>query len=635
MIDLGRVKPGSTIRFPFGSYTGSTGASSATTNYAAADIQIYKDGGTTQRASASGITATADFDGLTGINIGAIDLSDNTTADFYAAGSEYIVVVADVTIDGQTVRFPAARFVIGMDEAVLDTTIATLASQTSFTLTAGSADNNAYVGCVAYIHDAASAVQCAMGVVSAYTGSTKTVTLAADPGIFTMAAKDNISLFFRSSVHAFGGAAVTARDIGASVLLSSGTGTGQLDFTSGVAKANVTQYGGSSGTFASGRPEVNMTHIAGSAVSTTSAQLGVNVVQLSGDATAADNAEAFFDGTGYAGTNNVIPTVTTVNGLAANVITAAATAADFGAEIADAVWDEATSGHTTAGTTGKALTDAGSAGDPWGTALPGAYGAGTAGKIIGDNINATVSSRASQTTADAIETDTQDIQTRLPAALSSTGFMKADFLAIGSLALVSGTSDAGGSTTTMVDAARTEADDYWNGAYIYFTSGAVAGQSFRVTDFVASSDTFTFSPAAAATIGSGINYVILNIVNDGDGATVLEIATGVRDELSTELGVINTITAEFAALPTASEINAEVVDALNVDTYAEPGQASPGANVSLATKINYLYKAWRNKKTQSATEFDLYADDGTTVDQKSTVSDSGTVMTRGEIVSGP
>lgn len=39
-----------------------------------------------------------------------------------------------------------------------------------------------------------------------------------------------------------------------------------------------------------------------------------DAVRLSGDATAADNAEAFFDGTGYAGTNNVIPTVTTLTG---------------------------------------------------------------------------------------------------------------------------------------------------------------------------------------------------------------------------------------------------------------------------------------------------------------------------------
>jgi hypothetical protein len=38
------------------------------------------------------------------------------------------------------------------------------------------------------------------------------------------------------------GTALTGRDIGASVLLSSGTGTGQLDFTSGVVKANLWQY---------------------------------------------------------------------------------------------------------------------------------------------------------------------------------------------------------------------------------------------------------------------------------------------------------------------------------------------------------------------------------------------------------
>lgn len=38
----------------------------------------------------------------------------------------------------------------------------------------------------------------------------------------------------------------------------------------------------------------------------------VNVAQISGDSVAADNAEAFFDGTGYAGTNNVIPTTTNV-----------------------------------------------------------------------------------------------------------------------------------------------------------------------------------------------------------------------------------------------------------------------------------------------------------------------------------
>lgn len=61
------------------------------------------------------------------------------------------------------------------------------------------------------------------------------------------------------------------------------------------------------------------------------------------------------------------------------------------AEIADGVWDEATAGHATVGTTGKALIDAGSAGDPWSTELPDAYDPGTAGYILGTNLDGKVS----------------------------------------------------------------------------------------------------------------------------------------------------------------------------------------------------------------------------------------------------
>lgn len=63
-------------------------------------------------------------------------------------------------------------------------------------------------------------------------------------------------------------------------------------------------------------------------------------------------------------------------------------------EIEDAVWDATLANHLDSGSTGAGLNAAGAAGDPWSTALPGAYGSGTAGKIIGDNINATISSRA-------------------------------------------------------------------------------------------------------------------------------------------------------------------------------------------------------------------------------------------------
>ena len=61
------------------------------------------------------------------------------------------------------------------------------------------------------------------------------------------------------------------------------------------------------------------------------AMLGVNVSQISEDTTAATNAEAFFDGTGYAGTGNTIPTVTSVT----NQVTADTTAISGSTAAAD------------------------------------------------------------------------------------------------------------------------------------------------------------------------------------------------------------------------------------------------------------------------------------------------------------
>ena len=56
--------------------------------------------------------------------------------------------------------------------------------------------------------------------------------------------------------------------------------------------------------------------------------------------------------------------------------------------VANAVWDAVAADHVNAGSTGEALGAAGAAGDPWITALPGAYGAGSAGKLIGDLLEA-------------------------------------------------------------------------------------------------------------------------------------------------------------------------------------------------------------------------------------------------------
>jgi hypothetical protein len=83
------------------------------------------------------------------------------------------------------------------------------------------------------------------------------------------------------------------------------------------------------------------------------------------------------------------------------------------------------------------------------------------------------------------------------------------------------------------------------------------------------------------------------------------------------------------------DVNAEVVDCLNVDTYAEPGQEAPAATNTLVKKIGYLFKFLRNRISTIATTIKVYADDGTTVDQKSTISDDLTTFERGEFGTGP
>lgn len=106
--------------------------------------------------------------------------------------------------------------------------------------------------------------------------------------------------------------------------------------------------------------------------------------------------------------------------IAANAIGASELATDAVSEIAAGVWDLATSGHTTSGTFGEAMNAAGSAGDPWTTSLPGSYTSGQAGYIVGTNLNATVSSRASQTSLDTlddyVDTEVATIVTQTSAA---------------------------------------------------------------------------------------------------------------------------------------------------------------------------------------------------------------------------
>ena len=115
MFVLGDVPVDDTLYCPFDTFD-SDGASVTITGLAVTDIEIYKDGSATTRASDNGYalldTDGIDFAGAVGLHGFSVDLSNNSDASFYAAGSTYWINVDAITVDSQTVRF-TYHFTIG------------------------------------------------------------------------------------------------------------------------------------------------------------------------------------------------------------------------------------------------------------------------------------------------------------------------------------------------------------------------------------------------------------------------------------------------------------------------------------------------------------------------------------------
>lgn len=133
----------------------------------------------------------------------------------------------------------------------------------------------------------------------------------------------------------------------------------------------------------------------------------------------------------------------------------------------------------------------------------------------------------------------------------------------------------------------------------------------------------------AGTFGEGVASVQGNVTGSTASVTgaVGSVAGNVSGNVTGSVGSL--------ASQAKTDVNNEVLDVLTVDTFTEPGQGAPGVNISLKDKIGYLYKAFRNKITQTSTTLSIFADDQTTVDHKSTTSDDSTTYTRGELSTGP
>lgn len=342
------------------------------------------------------------------------------------------------------------------------------------------------------------------------------------------------------NVTTIAGTAQTARDLGASVLLSTGTGTGQLDFTSGVVKANATQLLGTAwltpGT--AGTPDVNAKLHGGTAQ--TGRDIGASVLLSNGTGTgqvklasgylaitwadvAAPTTTVDLSGTTIKTTQKVdvdtIKTNPVVNGgtitfpttatlasttnITAGTITTATTATNlttnndktgYGLSSAavQAIWDALSSALTTANSIGKRLVD---------------YLTGDIYARVGAPAGASVSADVA-----AIQAKT----TNLPAAPASTtnitaatgidvtkwagttaatpktaGVPVVDWIPSG---YRSNTAQAGAAGTITLDASASATTNFYKYVLIQILSGTGAGQSRICTAYNGSTKVATVVP---------------------------------------------------------------------------------------------------------------------------------------------
>lgn len=79
----------------------------------------------------------------------------------------------------------------------------------------------------------------------------------------------------------------------------------------------------------------------------------------------------------------------------------------------------------------------------------------------------------------------------------------------------------------------------------------------------------------------------------------------------------------------------EIRDSIKNRVITLPGQVAPPLGPTEDELLGWLYKVVRNRKRQSATLWELYADDESTVDAKATISDDGSLAIVQEIEVGP
>lgn len=272
------------------------------------------------------------------------------------------------------------------------------------------------------------------------------------------------------------------------------------------------------------------------------------------------------------------------------------------------IWSEAIPGSYGAGTAAAKLNSASSAGDPWATALPGSYAAGTAGNILGNRLDAAISSRmatftyTTPPTAAAISTQVWSETTRLLTAGTN-------------IVLAKGTGITGFNDITS--------QSVWDVlASSVSLTNSIGLQLKTNVDATISSRLATSSYTAPLTAGATASAVwdallASYTVNNSFGQRILRSSTSQSTCAVTGSNHIASDVHQMqpdvvTASAVASDATAEIADRVLGRTIS--GGADGGRTVTSALRI------LRNKFTAASTTLTVYAEDDVTTAWTSTLS---------------
>lgn len=298
--------------------------------------------------------------------------------------------------------------------------------------------------------------------------------------------------------------------------------------------------------------------------------------------------------------------------LADGAITAAKIASDAitDAKVASDVTIASVTNPVTVGTnndkTGYRLSSTGVQ-DIWDALTSALSTVGSVGKLLADNINTTISSRLASASYSA-PPSVSAIRTEMDN--NSAKLANLDEPVSSRLASAS---------YSAPPSAATIASTVWASSVRSLTTyGSLIGDIWSYA-----TRTLTSSGAGGATAAEVWEYATRTL------STAPPTASQIRQEMDSNSTKLANLDATVSSRATPAQVNAEVLDVLNVDTFAESSSV-PAATSSLAAKIRWMFTLSRNKITQNATTQALRNDADSANIATSAISDDGTTMTRGE-----